>query len=395
MQLTPKTEIDERIAKFQVKLSEQEYDGAIIILNSDMYYFTGTVQNSHLWVPAEGDPVLMIRKSLRRGREECPLERIVPMRSPKDIPEILNRFGYTKFDKIGLELDVLPVNNFATYQKLFSDSRIADISPIIKDIRAIKSSYEVELLREACRVSDQAFLEVPSFLREGMLEIELASLFEAAMRRGGLCGCSKMRTFNQDFFLGNTCVGANGIVPSFFDGPVGGSGLTPAYPHGAGRRVVQRNEIVYIDYTCVVNGYTGDQARMFCIGELSPKMIKAFEDAVYIEQEIVKMMKPGIPAEQPYLLAVQMAEEMGYKDNFLGYKEDQVKFVGHGVGLELDEWPILAKGMKMPVIPGMTFALEPKFVFPEGAIGIENTYVMTEDGLERLGTLPETITYVD
>jgi len=394
MKIVPKSEIKTRISNLQKKLVEKEFDGTIIILNSDMFYFSGTVQNSVLYVPAEDEPVLMIKKSLRRGQEESPLKNIVPMRSPREVPGILSTFGYTNFNKIGLELDVLPVNNYGMYQKIFPETQFEDISPAIKQVRAIKSPYEIDLLRDALKVIDESHRAVPTFLREGMLEIELAALFEAEMRKRGYSGCCKMRAFNQDLFLGNTCTGNSGLVPSFFDGPVGGSGVSVTHPHGAGWKRVNRNEPVYIDYTCVVHGYTGDQTRMFCIGELSPKMLKAYEDALFIESEVIKAIKPGTPAEEPHILAVKIAEEMGYKDNFMGYKEDQVKFIGHGIGLELDELPILAKGLKTPIVPGMTFAIEPKFVLPEGAIGIENSFVMTEKGPEYLSITPEIIYYV-
>lgn len=395
MILTPKTEIEARIQSLQKEMAAAELDGAIIMLNSDMYYLTGTVQNAHLLVPVEGEPVLAVRKSLSRGQEESPLKNIVPMKSPRDLPGILASFGYDSFSQIGMELDVLPVNNLPTYQKYFPRAKITDVSPLIKKIRMIKSPFEVDLLREALRVIDGAFKVVPEVLREGMLEIELASLFEAAMRRGGLSGCCKMRAFNQDLYLGNTCIGSNGVYPSGFDGPVGGSGLSPAHPHGAGLRVVNRDEVVYIDYTCVVNGYTGDQTRIFCMGKLEPKMEKAHQDALLINEEVLKCLKPGTPAEEAYFLAVKMAEEMGYKDNFMGYKEDKVRFIGHGLGLELDEMPVFAPGLKTPLLPGMTFALEPKFVFPEGAIGTENSFVMTENGPEYLSITPQNITYLD
>jgi len=395
MKLTPKSEIDSRIAKLQERLTNQALDATIVLLNSDMFYFTGTVQTSYLYVPASGEPVLMIKKSLRRGKDESPLTNIVPINSPKEIPGILAQFNYTCFNKIGLELDVLPMNLYKMYQKVFPNTEFSDISPAIREIRAIKSPYEIDLLRDALAVIDKAHLAVPFFLREGMLEIELAALFEAEMRKRGYSGCCKMRAFNQDFFYGTTCTGSNGVIPCYFDGPVGGSGVAATHPHGAGWKKVKRNEVIFIDYTCVVHGYTGDQTRIFAIGELTPRMVKAFEDAQFINSELIKCIKSGTPAEEPYILAVKLAEEMGYKDNFMGYKEDKVKFVGHGIGLELDEFPILAKGVKTPIMPGMTFALEPKFVFPEGAIGTENSFVMTENGPEYLSITPEVITYVE
>ena len=394
MDFTPRAELETRTSILQQKIRSQELDGAMIVLNSDMFYFTGTVQNSYLYIPASGDPILMVKKSLRRGQEESPLKNIVPIKHPMEIPNILGSFHYTNMKKLGLTLDVLPFNLVQTYRKVFPNVEFSDISPAIKEIRAIKSPYEIELLRNALGVADQAFLTVPSLLQEGMAEIELAALFEGELRKRGYSGSCKMRAFNQDFFYGNVCSGNSGFNPSFFDGPVGGTGVSLSYPQGAGWKKINRDEVIYIDYTCVVQGYTGDQARIFCMGELTSPMVKAFEDTLLIQSEILKAIKPGTLAEEPYLLALKIAEEMGYKDHFMGYKEDQVKFVGHGIGLELDEWPILAKGIKTPILPGMTFALEPKFVFPEGAIGTENSFVMTEEGPKYLSVTPDKIMYI-
>lgn len=395
MKLTPRAEIDARITGLQEKMREQEFDGAIIILNSDMFYFTGTVQNSFLFVPASGNPVLMIKKSLNRGRCESPLNNIVPIKSPREIPGILADFSYANFARIGMELDVLPLNMYKIYQDIFPRTEFGDISPLVKEIRACKSPYEIELLRDALSVIDKAHLAVPSLLCEGMLEIELSALFEAEMRKRGYSGCCKMRAFNQDLFLGNVCTGSSGHFPSYFNGPVGGPGVAASHPHGAGWKKINRNEVVFIDYTSVVHGYTGDQTRIFSIGALAPRMVQAFEDALFIQSEILKAIKPGTPAEEPYFLAVRLADEMGYKDCFMGCKEEAVKFIGHGIGLELDELPVLGKGIKAPILPGMTFALEPKFVFPEGAIGTESSFVMTDNGPEYLSITPEVITYLD
>ncbi|SHJ85680.1 M24 family metallopeptidase [Propionispora hippei] len=394
MNYTPAAEIERRIKKFQAKLVAQELDGALLLLNADLYYFTGTVQNSFLYIPAGGEPVLMVRRSVSRGRTESPLTNIVPIRSPKEMPDILASFGYRDVKRVGMELDVLPFNLYQTYRKLFSPAELSDVSPLIKEIRAIKTPHEIGLLRQALQVVDKAFQAVPSFLKEGMTELEAAALFEAELRQRGYAGCCKMRSFNQEFFYGNVCSGSSGFDPSFFDGPVGGSGACPSHPQGAGWKKISRNEVVYIDYTSLIEGYTGDQSRVFCIGELSPQLVKAFEAALAIQKAVLASIKPGTLAEEPYLLALKLAEEMGYKDHFMGYKDHQVKFLGHGIGLELDEWPIFAKGMKTPLQPGMTFALEPKFVFPEGAIGTENSFVMTETGPEYLSITPEVITYL-
>ncbi|HCF50166.1 MAG TPA: aminopeptidase P family protein [Syntrophomonas sp.] len=395
MLLTPREEIESRIQKFQQELAGKELDGAVIVLNSDMFYLAGTVQNAQLFVPAQGEPVLMIRKSLRRGQEESPLKNVVPMKSVKDMPGILQSFGYGSMGRIGLEFDVLPVNNLTTYQRAFPNTAFLDVSPLLRKIRMIKSPFEIEQVRAAMRILDAGFAEIPRVLREGMREVELASYLEAAMRRAGLAGNAKMRAFNQDYYLGNVCVGSSGAMASGMDGSVSGCGLTPAWPQGAGNKIIKRNEVVFVDYVGVANGYCGDQTRVFCIGQLPPKMEQAFKEAMMINEQMLSILKPGTAAEEPYLLAVKIAEELGYKEHFLGYREDRARFVGHGVGLETDEMPVFAPGLKNPIVPGMVFALEPKFVFEEGAIGTESTYVMTEDGPECLSITPQAIGYIE
>ena len=384
MLLTPRSEIDARIRVLQQTLAEKGMDGALIVHHTNLFYLTGTSQSAHLFVPREGEPLLMVRKSYERARRESPLAQILDVKSLKKIPDILAERGLGA-KTLGMELDVIPYNTWAMYQKVFADSQLVDVGDPIRRIRTIKSDYEIGLLQGACAVLDQVFAETPSMIREGMTEVELASLFEAAMRRRGYGGCSKMRAFNQDFFLGNVTTGRSGAEPSYFDGPVGGCGVTPANnPHGAGWKTIGRNEVIYIDYTCLINGYTADGARMFVIGDVSDQLKEAHRAALAIEQELAAMLRPGVICEEVYLRSEELAARMGLQDHFMGIGVDRVRFIGHGVGLELDEFPIFAKGVKTPLALGMTFALEPKFVFAEGAIGIENTYALTADGARRL-----------
>ncbi len=389
VKLTPKFEIESRIKALQANMQKAGCNGVIITHHTNLFYFSGTSQSGHLFVPLSGAPLLMIRKSYSRATEESPLKNIVNITSLKKIPDTLKNAGYTDFDMIGFELDVIPFNTYQMYQDVFKDVDIVDISKIAKKIRLIKSSWEIDLLRESCGVLDTVFADVPNMVHENMTEIELASLFEAGMRKRGYGGCCKMRAFNQDFFFGNVTSGTSGATPTYFDGPIGGSGLTPANnPHGAGWKRIKRNEIIYIDYTCVINGYTADAARMFVIGDVTKKLRQAYNAALTIEKNMITLAKPLTECSTLYEKAATLSTEMGYTDNFMGLANDQVKFIGHGVGLELDESPIFANGVKMQLKQGMTFALEPKFVFPEGAIGIENTYVMTDNGAERLTHAP-------
>ena len=394
MRYTPKDEIDARVRTLQQTLDQLGLDGALVVHHTNLFYLSGTSQAAHLFVPRTGAPLLLVRKSFERARRESPIGEILEVRSLKMIPEMLGERGF-RFDALGVELDVMPYKTWQFYQKVFAASTMQDIGEPIRSQRRIKSPYEADLLQESCAVLDQVFAEVPSMLVESMTEIELASLFEAAMRRRGYGGCSKMRAFNQDFFFGNVTSGGSGAEPSYFDGPVGGSGLTPANnPHGAGWKRIGRNEVVYIDYTCVINGYTADGARMFVIGDVSPELRAAHEASLAIQWELVGMLRPGTVCEAVYLRAEALARDLGLAEHFMGLGPDRVRFIGHGGGLELDEYPIFAKGVNTVLEQGMTFALEPKFVFPEGAIGTENTFLLTGDGVRVLTRAPETITQV-
>ena len=195
--------------------------------------------------------------------------------------------------------------------------------------------------------------------------------------------------------MGLVVAGTSGSSGGFFDGAVTGLGMSIASPHGASGAVIEVDQPVLIDYTGVFDGYIVDMTRMFVCGTLSDKLQNAFTVAGQIQDRIVAELKPGAICSELFALATKMAEEAGLGDCFMGPPGEQAKFVGHGVGLELDELPVLAQGFDMPLQAGQTIAVEPKFVFPDlGPIGIENTYVVTDQGGEKLTVLSDALVAV-
>ncbi|PKM79802.1 MAG: aminopeptidase P family protein [Firmicutes bacterium HGW-Firmicutes-14] len=389
MDFTPAGELQNRISGFQAMLGEKQIDGALIIQAADLFYFSGTAQNGHLYIPAQGQPVLMVRKSFSRACEESALEDIVLLTSIKKLPELIAEAGLSVPRVIGLEMDVLPANTYLFYGNIFKDTKTVDISPLIRQARQVKSPYEITLLRESGRKMAQVFREVPSMIREGMSEVELAAKIEGLARSMGHVGYISMRAFNQAVF-GHLLSGWSGAVPSAFDGATGGIGLTPFFPQGCSLKTIGRNESILVDYVGLWDGYITDQTRFFSIGPLPANLMNAFETALRIQDAMIERLKPGVNGSEIHELALDMAAEAGLADNFMGFGADRARFVGHGVGLELDELPVLAKGLDVQMQTGMVFALEPKFIFPgEGAVGIENTFVLTEKGAEKITTAPD------
>jgi Xaa-Pro aminopeptidase len=143
-------------------------------------------------------------------------------------------------------------------------------------------------------------------------------------------------------------------------------------------------EPIQIDYVGIVEGYMVDQARTFFLGEASDVFLQIHSLALEIQDTIAERGKPGVSAEALYDLAVKIATRACSSAYFMGYPAP-VPFVGHGVGLELDEFPILGRKSKHILEEGMVIALEPKFIMPgKGLAGIENTFVVGKDGLEKL-----------
>jgi Xaa-Pro aminopeptidase len=337
----------------------------------------------------------MVNKILARARAESSIDRIVPLGSPKTIPDQLRQAGWTPPRRLGLELDVLPTNLYFSYREIFNGAEIVDTSTDIRLLRAVKSVYEIELIREAAAYSDRVAACVPDLMREGMTEIELAGRVEAEARRMGHQGIVRMRLWGSELFYGHLLSGPSGAVPSYLASPTGGSGVSPAVAQSAGFRVIRRHEPVLVDYVFAYRGYISDHARIFAIGKLPDELAQAHRAMLELQARIKSMAKPGVTAGDIYDFGLDYAKKLGYGDHFMGVGKERIRFVGHGVGLELDEFPFLNAGQTMPLQEGMVIALEPKVIFPgKGVVGIENTHVVTKDGLEQLGRYPDEIAVV-
>jgi Xaa-Pro aminopeptidase len=387
-------ECRDRIERFQDRLRKQDTDAALIVQKVDLYYLSGTDQNAVLWVPASGEPLLMVRKSLERAKQDAAIERIIPMPHPSQTAEVIREVTGGLPSRMGLEMDILPVKIYQSYQKLFPKAHWVDISPLIRFVRMVKSSYEISCIRQATEIADQMYERVPEFLKESNTEIDLALRAEAFYRSHGHLGLTRMRGFNLESVYGHIMAGAGAAAPSASAGPTGGFGHGPYLSHGAGHGKIHPHEPVLIDYTSNVSGYMSDQTRIFSKGDLPEKFHEAHHAMLSVQEAVAREGRPGTLAKDVYDLAIQMAEDAGWAGNFMGHPEP-VPFVAHGVGLELDEWPIIGSGSDHVLEKGMILALEPKVIFPgEGAVGIENTFLVTEQGLEKLNHFPDEIAVV-
>jgi len=381
-------ELRARVARFQAFLAEDGLAGAVLVQNVDRYYFSGTMQGGYVVVPAQGDPLLLMRRDPERAAAESPLP-VQALGSVRDLAgRVRERFGELP-SPLGIERDVLPAGQVERLQALLPGVGLGDATRAIQRTRAVKSPWEMERIRGAARTVAEAVETVPEHLRPGVTELELTARLECELRLRGHGGLIRMRGFNQEIFYGHVMAGATAATPSFLDAPTGGLGTSAALPQGSSRRPIRPGEPVVVDLVGNCGGYLSDQTRVFFLGEPREPFAAAYEAALAVERAVAEAARPGVPASRLYQVAQDAAARTPFAGQFMGDAQ-KVTFVGHGIGLEVDEVPFLARGFDLPLEEGMVFALEPKFIFAgRGVVGVEDTFRVTSDGVERLTPSPQ------
>ena len=380
--LHPRSEIDSRIKKLQSSMDG--IDGALLFQAVDICYFSGTAQDGLVYIPRDGEPIVMMKRSLERAKEESPLE-VRPLKNMRNLKKDL---GIKTGATIGLEMDVLPCSFYFRVNKALGDASFVDVAERIKHIRSVKSEFEINLARGAAKMLVDGFSTVPDHIKEGMTEVELMCHMESEMRLMGHQGSLRFRRFNSIVPIGHIMSGSSAAIPSFLASPTGGKGTSVVFPHGPGYRKIKRNEPVFVDTVGICNGYIADATRIFSLGKIEPGLVEAYEASCQIEEAIAREMMPGRTARELFELSESEGARLGYGDFLGGPVGSKCGFVGHGVGLELDEYPVLAP-LDHEIQEGMTIAVEPKIIYPgKGVLGVEDTFLTTSSGALRLTEMP-------
>jgi Xaa-Pro aminopeptidase len=388
----PSKEIETRLNRIRALMKKKGIESLLVVQKMDFYYLSGTTQDGFLFLPLEGKPLLMIKREMERARMESPLKEVVSLKSVRDIPLLLQKHRKKLPQSVGLEFDLLPVRDYFRFQELFPGIDLRDSSTIFREVRKIKSAFEIDLIRRAGDIGKKVYEEAIDLLKEGMTEIEFGGRLEAAAKRYGHEGLLRVRSLNYEAYTWHVLSGPTGGIVSQSDSPMGGLGLSPAFPVGASLRKMKAREPILVDFGICYHGYQADQTRMFSIGRMKMKFINAYQACCEIHDAVLEEVRPGADCEAIFAKTLRLAKKLGYKDSYLGPPGLQTRFIGHGIGLELNELPFIAQDHSYPLEEGMTFAVEPKIVFSgEGAVGIENTLAVTKDGYEILTPIEQKI----
>ncbi len=381
----PASEISNRIHALKTRMEKTGTRAVFLTHKPDIHYFSGTAQDAYLYVPVDHDPVLFVKQYLPRARAETGIDQVIPVTSITRIPAQIQSLHGRLPGTLGLAFDVVPVRDFQFFDTLFHSAVLTDATGLITGCRMIKSDWETRQIKAVAGLSKETFSFVCEHMTPGESEIAFCGRVEAFARAHGHSGKLLVRHYRAEGFAHHLMSGVSGGMGGALDSPVSGTGTCSAYPYGAGHKRIQRNEPILLDLGTMVNGYHMDETRMLVMGTLPAEAGQAGQAAIDILYHVLDMMAPGIPAGEVFTAAVNRAEQLGLDETFLGMPGLKSRFIGHGVGLELVEPPILSRGGSEKLLPGMVLAVEPKFIFKDRfAAGIESVIQVTDSGARFL-----------
>jgi Xaa-Pro aminopeptidase len=363
-----------------------EAHGLLVFSRLNIYYFSGSFASGVFWLPLDGEPVLFCRRGDERARIESSIDHIYSFKSYRDIETILSGLGRSLPEVIGAEMNGLSWALSNNLTRHLPAHQFVPADRIIGMSRARKSELELSILREAGSRHGTCLTELlPPLLHEGMSELEISHKISELYFSEGHSGILRMENYGEEAFLGHISVGDSANYPSVFNGPVGLRGVHPATPH-MGSAAVQwtKGKPLTVDNGFTLAGYMTDRTQVYWLGgkeDMPANAVAAHSFCIDLQNRISELLRPGTLPSEIWSHCLAEVERSGWSDGFMGYGKNKVFFAGHGIGLAIDEYPVLTKGFDLPLEEGMTLAIEPKIGMPGfGMVGVENTFEVTADG---------------
>ena len=385
--LWPHDEFELRLSKIRSEMEATSTEALLLTDNANIYYLTGRVFAGYAYIPLKGMPIFFVKRPV-----ELEGDGIVYIRKPE---EITASIGMSAPSNIALELDVLPYSMASRLIPVFPGAEIRNASPLMRTVRAVKTPLAMDMLRQSGAKHTRVYRRIPGLFQEGMSDYDLQVSIEHLSRLQGCLGQFRISGDTMELYMGNVLAGRNADAPSPYDFAMGGAGMDPSLPVGANGTLITPGTTVMVDINGNYNGYMTDMTRVFALGDLEPLAERAHKCSIDIHHALCDMMRPGTPAKALWEKAEQIVTEADLKPYYMGHRQ-HAGFIGHGVGIEINELPVIAPRSRDIIQEGNVIALEPKFVIPHvGAVGIENTYIVHSDRVECITLAPEEIIYFD
>ena len=382
----PLNELQNRVRKVQDVLIANQSDACVISSSVNLFYLTGFIFDGFMFIAPEGEPVLFVKRPI-----DIKGNRIEYIRKPEQIGELLPKYGLGLPRRVYVESEVLSYSTTMRLQSALGMPEMLNISAILRTIRSVKSDHELTLIRESARLQSKVYTQIPSVFKPGMSDIDFQIEMEYLLRKEGSLGLFRSFGENMEIFMGSILAGDNAGAASPYDFSLGGKGVSSILPIGASGIKLTSGITLMVDMSGVFTPYQSDMTRTFAIGDVPEIAYKTHQLSLDIHKRIQDETKSGTSCAQLYNLAEEMVKEKNMDAYFMGTVQ-QAKFIGHGIGIEINEPPVLTPRSKETLQPNMVIAIEPKFVLPGiGGVGMENSYIVHESGLEKITICEESL----
>lgn len=341
-----------KLAKLRSALEEKGIDALLITNGHNRRYMTGFTGTAGVAIVSKSDAVFITDfRYTEQAASQIKDFRIVKHEKTL-IEEVATQVAQMGIQTLGFEKEDLTYSSFELYKQAIK----ADLVPVagfVEKIRLIKNDEEISIIKAACRIADEAYEHIVTYIKPGMTELEVSNELEFFMRK-------------------------RGATSSSFDTIVA-SGVRSALPHGvASDKVIEVGDFVTLDFGAVYNGYISDTTRTVAVGEPSEQLKEIYQVVLDSQLLALEKVKPGMTGKEADAIARDYIASKGYGEAF-GHS------LGHGIGLEVHEGPGLSFRSDIVLEPGMVITIEPGIYLPNiGGVRIEDDALVTENGLEKL-----------
>ena len=343
-----------RINTLQQTAIKNKFDDFLIFNTTNITYFSGFAGATALLIPNQGKSILYVSGvNFEQAKTETNgLTVELLKRGENLIEKIANYVALQKQTKFAVDSATFEFWR-ALAKAVGGEEKLEPANNFIRELRKVKDQQEIQLIREACNLTNIGMQVAAQAIRAGVKEKDVAAEVEYAMRKKGSDGTA-------------------------FDTIIA-SGASSAFPHGScSDRTIQEGDLVVVDLGATYKFYRSDMTRTFIAGKVSEKQIKIYETVKLAQHKAFESIKPNSIGKDVDEAARKVIEEAGFGDFF-------VHNLGHGVGLEIHEAPILSPDSKDILAAGNVVTDEPGIYLPGyGGVRIEDTVLVTADGAEKL-----------
>lgn len=374
-----------RWEKIRKAMAQVGADACLLTTPVNVYYTCGHIIIGYVYLPLQGDPTFMVRRPNNLVGDHFQM-----VRKLEELPALLAAKGQSMPKTLLVEGDDISYAEWVRIENC-TGAKLINGSKIIRYVKSVKTAFEQEQLRLSGKKHTEVMEKVPSLYRAGMTDHEFSVEVERLFRLHGCLGLFRIYGSTMESHMGSVLSGDNAAAPSPYDFALGGGGMHSSLPLGANGSVIEEGQTVMVDINGNFTGYVTDQSRTYSVGKLPQLAYDAHNVSIEIQAAIAQAGVPGATCEQMWQLSLDIVKKYQLEAYYMGISQ-QAKFVGHGIGMEINELPVLCGRNPQPLEVGNTLALEPKFVIPGvGAVGTENSYIVQEGGMEKITFAPEEI----